>query len=105
MARVTSTSSGGGTSGNTAPKISGSPPTSAAVGASYSFKPTASDANGDKLTFSDIVATLVDNGLASARGTWHLDFPDGKSSGGRFVLVLRQFGGKWLIVYDHTTSH
>jgi len=37
---------------NAAPKISGSPPTSATVGVSYSFKPTASDANGDKLTFS-----------------------------------------------------
>jgi hypothetical protein len=37
---------------NSAPKISGTPPTSIAVGASYSFKPTASDPNGDKLTFS-----------------------------------------------------
>ena len=40
------------TASNTAPKISGTPLTSIAVGASYSFKPTASDANGDTLSFS-----------------------------------------------------
>jgi len=44
--------SGSSSTGNAAPKISGSPPTSATAGISYSFKPTASDANGDKLTFS-----------------------------------------------------
>jgi len=37
---------------NTAPVISGTPPGSVAVGQSYSFKPTASDADGDTLTFS-----------------------------------------------------
>lgn len=37
---------------NTAPKISGTPSTSVAVGSAYSFTPTASDANGDSLTFS-----------------------------------------------------
>jgi hypothetical protein len=37
---------------NTAPKISGVPSTSATVGASYSFQPTASDANGDTLGFA-----------------------------------------------------
>ena len=36
---------------NSAPKISGSPATSATVNKSYSFQPTASDANGDALTF------------------------------------------------------
>jgi len=40
------------TSGNTAPTISGSPTTSAVVNQSYAFQPTASDANGDKLTFT-----------------------------------------------------
>lgn len=40
------------TSSNTAPKISGSPATSVSVGSAYSFRPTASDANGDSLTFS-----------------------------------------------------
>jgi len=37
---------------NYAPKISGTPPTSAKSGSPYSFTPTASDANGDPLTFS-----------------------------------------------------
>lgn len=37
---------------NTAPTISGTPPTTATVGTAYSFKPTASDASGSALTFS-----------------------------------------------------
>jgi putative Ig domain-containing protein len=37
---------------NTAPVISGAPPTSVKVGDSYYFKPTARDANGDSLHFS-----------------------------------------------------
>jgi len=37
---------------NSPPTISGSPPPTATVGRSYSFRPTASDANGDALTFS-----------------------------------------------------
>lgn len=39
-------------SGNTAPKISGTPSTTATLGKSYSFKPTASDAEGNPLGFS-----------------------------------------------------
>jgi Putative Ig domain len=37
---------------NTAPQISGSPDTSAMVGVAYSFTPSATDAQGDALTFS-----------------------------------------------------
>jgi hypothetical protein len=37
---------------NSAPKISGTPTTSVKAGVAYSFTPTASDANGDALTFS-----------------------------------------------------
>jgi len=37
---------------NTPPVISGSPPSSVAVGSSYAFQPTASDAQGDPLRFS-----------------------------------------------------
>lgn len=37
---------------NTPPTISGAPPTSATVGTAYTFTPTASDANGQTLTFS-----------------------------------------------------
>jgi hypothetical protein len=43
--------SSSGTS-NGAPKISGSPARSVTAGSSYSFTPTASDPNGNKLTFS-----------------------------------------------------
>jgi hypothetical protein len=39
-------------SGNAAPLISGLPGTDIAVGESYSFTPTATDSDGDKLTFS-----------------------------------------------------
>jgi len=39
-------------SGNTAPTIGGSPITAINAGSTYSFTPTAKDANGDKLTFS-----------------------------------------------------
>ena len=37
---------------NAAPSISGTPPTTVTAGALYSFSPSASDANGDRLTFS-----------------------------------------------------
>jgi hypothetical protein len=37
---------------NNAPTISGSPQTSVNAGSAYAFRPTAADANGDKLTFS-----------------------------------------------------
>jgi hypothetical protein len=42
----------GSSTGNTAPTISGTPPTSATIGSTYAFTPTAKDANGDPLTFS-----------------------------------------------------
>lgn len=51
-----SSSSGGGGSpppsgSNTAPSITGSPTTAAVTGRAWSFTPTASDANGDRITF------------------------------------------------------
>ncbi|MFO7304801.1 MAG: putative Ig domain-containing protein [Gammaproteobacteria bacterium] len=52
---IASTSGGGGSSDGTAqrpPTISGTPATSVAVGEMYRFQPTASDPNGDRLTFS-----------------------------------------------------
>jgi hypothetical protein len=39
-------------SANNAPTISGSPPGNAIVGQTYTFRPTAADADGDRLTFS-----------------------------------------------------
>lgn len=41
-----------GNNGNSAPTISGSPATTVLVGESYSFTPTASDSDGDRLTFT-----------------------------------------------------
>lgn len=41
-----------GSSSNSAPRISGAPGPSAVAGQSYSFQPSASDPNGDQLTFS-----------------------------------------------------
>jgi hypothetical protein len=40
------------TASASAPRISGTPVTTASVGAAYNFQPTASDPNGDTLTFS-----------------------------------------------------
>lgn len=41
-----------GTAGNRAPTIYGTPATSVAAGRSYSFKPQASDPDGDRVTFT-----------------------------------------------------
>src|SRR5262245_40142137 len=49
---TTSDASGGGVGDNLAPVITGTPPTSIAAGTTYVFTPTASDPNGDALTFS-----------------------------------------------------
>jgi hypothetical protein len=48
----TITVSGGATISNTPPTISGTSVSSVNAGSTYSFKPSASDANGDSLTFS-----------------------------------------------------
>lgn len=50
--RITVTSAGTTPPANTPPTISGVPPASVLVNAPYSFQPTASDANGDALSFS-----------------------------------------------------
>jgi hypothetical protein len=47
-----SASANSGSSGNTAPTITGAPASSAVAGQAYSFQPSASDANGDSLTFT-----------------------------------------------------
>jgi hypothetical protein len=49
----TSNATGGsGSNGNGAPTISGSPASSVTAGQAYSFQPSATDPNGDQLTFS-----------------------------------------------------
>jgi len=52
IAVVTAGSSGSTTTANVSPSIGGTPVTTATTGAAYSFTPSASDANGDTLTFS-----------------------------------------------------
>ncbi len=56
LAVIAGCGGGGGSSDpnpvNRAPTISGSPPTTLVEGAAYSFQPTASDPDGDALTFS-----------------------------------------------------
>lgn len=49
---ITVNQSDGGGSGNSAPTISGTPPSSIKIGDNYSFLPQASDPDGDSLTFS-----------------------------------------------------
>jgi hypothetical protein len=49
---TTSTGTGTGTPPNNPPTISGAPPTTVASGQSYAFTPTASDPDGNTLTFS-----------------------------------------------------
>lgn len=77
---------------NAAPAISGTPPTTATVGKSYTFTPKASDANGDALkfsaqnlpkwgSFSTKNGTLA--GTPTAAGTWSgivIAVSDGKAT-------------------------
>lgn len=49
---ISGTSSGGGGTTQQPPTISGTPASSVTVGSTYRFQPTASDPNGDALTFS-----------------------------------------------------
>ncbi|HVS22403.1 MAG TPA: putative Ig domain-containing protein, partial [Gammaproteobacteria bacterium] len=77
---------------NTAPTITGTPATAATVGAQYQFTPTASDANGDALTFSIANApswatfsstTGALQGTPTAAGTFsniQISVSDGKAS-------------------------
>lgn len=77
---------------NRAPTISGTPPTSVTVGAAYSFKPTAADADNNTLTFSIqnspswatfSTTTGQLSGTPSATGTYSnivISVSDGKAS-------------------------
>ena len=55
-----------------------------------------------KLTFSDLEIEVLSKDAAFVTGSWHLkrekDEPKGK-----FTLLWRKFGGKWLIVADHSS--
>lgn len=55
-----------------------------------------------KLTFSDLEIEVLSKDAAFVTGSWHLkrekDEPKGK-----FTLLWRKIGGKWLIVADHSS--
>lgn len=53
-AASSSTSPSQGATGNTAPTVTGQPGSSVLAGQSYSFQPSASDANGDSLSFTAV---------------------------------------------------
>jgi hypothetical protein len=86
------TGGGGNTTTNTAPTITGSPSGAGTVGISYSFTPSAADANSDPLTFSisgqPTWATFSTasgqlSGTPSAAGSFasiQISVSDGKSS-------------------------
>jgi beta-aspartyl-peptidase (threonine type) len=57
-----------------------------------------------RLVFSELRVEPVTGDWAVTRGRWKLTFKDGTSPGGLFTLVLRQFGGDWRIVHDHTSA-
>jgi len=79
-------------SSNAAPTISGTPPTSATVGAAYAFTPTASDANGDALTFS--IANLP-TWAAFSTSTGRLQgTPAAANVGGWANIVIQVSDGK-----------
>jgi hypothetical protein len=90
-----SPSTGGpSTTANTAPKIAGTPATSAVQGQAYSFKPTATDAENDSLVFSatgvpawakfDSATGLVEGtpaaGDVGSTATITIEVSDGKAS-------------------------
>lgn len=91
---------------NHAPKISGSAPTTATTNAAYSFAPTASDADGDQVTFqiknkpSWATFNTVSGKLTGTPGTSHagtyanivISASDGKSSASlpAFSVVVSQ---------------
>jgi hypothetical protein len=89
-------------SANNPPTISGSPATNVLAGSSYSFRPTATDANGDALTFSIVgkpawatfeaaTGTLYGTPLTMDAGTYHgiaISVSDGKASASLAVFSI-----------------
>jgi hypothetical protein len=76
-----------------APKISGSPPKTGTVGIFYSFTPTASDADGNKLTFS----------IANKPGFAKFDTTTGRLYGMPLAAHARSWNNIIISVTDGTT--
>jgi len=55
------------------------------------------------LTFSDLEAELLADGVGLVRGRWALALPDGAPAG-LFTLVMRRLPEGWRIVHDHTSA-
>jgi ketosteroid isomerase-like protein len=56
------------------------------------------------LAFTDLRVEPATAEWAAVRGRWKLTMKDGKTPNGLFTLVLRQVGGEWRIVHDHTSA-
>lgn len=94
--------------GNTAPTISGKPMTAIDIGSAYSFTPTASDPDGDELTFSvknrpgwaefdKATGTLTGQPALGSVGTYasiEISVSDGKAKSAlpRFAISVDQVG-------------
>jgi hypothetical protein len=77
---------------NVAPTISGTPPTTATVGKAYLFQPSASDANGDRLTFT---ASGVPNWAGFDRKTGRVSgTPTTRHAGSSYTLQISVSDGK-----------
>jgi hypothetical protein len=77
-----------------APKISGTPATTGTVGVNYSFKPTASDADGNRLTFS----------IAGKPGFAQFSTSTGQLSGVPSAEHMRTWSGIQICVTDGSTK-
>ena len=56
-----------------------------------------------KLSFSMLEFERLDKNAIQVLGTWKLKRESDPISG-RFTLILRQIGGQWRIVHDHTSA-
>jgi len=79
---------------NGAPVIAGSPPTGIGAGAPYSFRPTASDPNGNALTFS----------IANRPGWATFDTATGRLSGTPSISQVGSYAGVVITVSDGTLT-
>ena len=88
---------------NVAPVISGTPPTTATPGQLYSFKPTAWDANRDRLTFS---ASGVPQWARFDRGTGTLSgTPSARYAGRSYAVQISVTDGKlWAMLPKFTIT-
>ena len=82
-------------------------------GPTYGWQPTLANyqksypdaAAMGQLDFSGLRVSLLAPGAAQVVGRWHLARPAALGDlQGYFLLVLRQLGGRWVVVADHTNS-